>query len=189
MEAGILQGMYQLRTGAAAPPQGKDMPRVRLLGSGTILREVEAAAAMLEADHGIAADIYSVTSFGEMRREAIDAERWNLLHPEAAARIPYVASVLSAGVGPVVAATDYMRSIPDQVRQWVPGRYVTLGTDGFGRSDCRAQLRSHFEVDRRYVVVAALKALADDGLVTAATVAKAIATYGIDPEKPSPVLS
>jgi pyruvate dehydrogenase E1 component len=189
VEAGILKGMYQLRAGTTALGKAKAAPRVRLLGSGTILREVEAAAAMLEADHGVAADVYSVTSFGEMRREAIDAERWNLLHPESAPRTPYVASVLASGSGPVVAATDYMRSISDQVRQWVPGRYVTLGTDGFGRSDCRAQLRSHFEVDRRYVVVAALKALADDGLVTAATVAKAIAAYGIDPEKPSPVLS
>jgi pyruvate dehydrogenase E1 component len=189
VEAGILKGMYQLRAGAVAPTKAKTTPRVRLLGSGTILREVEAAAAMLEADHGIAADVYSVTSFGEMRREAIDIERWNLLHPEAAPRTPYVASVLAAGSGPVVAATDYMRSIPDQVRQWVPGHYVTLGTDGFGRSDCRAQLRSHFEVDRRYVVVAALKALADEGSVTPASVAKAIAAYGIDPEKPSPVLS
>ena len=189
VEAGILKGMYQLRTGAAAPTKAKDAPRVRLLGSGTILREVEAAAAMLEADHGVAADVFSVTSFGEMRRDAIEAERWNLLHPEAAPRTPYVASVLAAGDGPVVAATDYMRSIPDQVRQWVPGRYVTLGTDGFGRSDCRAQLRSHFEVDRRYVVVAALKALADEGKLEAAKVAAAIAAYGIDPEKPSPVLS
>ncbi|MFM7067377.1 MAG: transketolase-like TK C-terminal-containing protein, partial [Gammaproteobacteria bacterium] len=180
---GILKGGYSLRKGA----EGK--VRARLLGSGTILREVLAAAEMLEHEHDVAADVYSITSFSELRRDALEVERWNLLHPEAAPRVPYVSELLAEGSGPVVAATDYMRAVPDQVRQWVPGRYATLGTDGFGRSDCRAQLRAHFEVDRRYVVVAALKALCDQGQVDAGTVAKAIATYGIDPEKPSPVLS
>ena len=182
-QPGILRGMYALQMG------GKGKLRARLLGSGTILREVLAAADMLHEDFGIQVDVYSVTSFSELRREALEAERWNLLHPEAAPRVPYIEDLLATGVGPVVAATDYMRSVPDQVRQWIPARYVTLGTDGFGRSDSRAQLRHHFEVDRRYVALAALKALADDGLIDASTVSQSIARYGINPEKPSPILS
>jgi pyruvate dehydrogenase E1 component len=180
---GILKGMYLLRQG------GKGKVRARLLGSGTILREVIAAADLLQDEFGIPADVYSVTSFSELRREALEAERWNLLHPTDAPRVPYVEQLLVEGSGPVVAATDYMRTVPDQVRQWVPARYVTLGTDGFGRSDSRAQLRHFFEVDRRYVVVAALKALADEGMVDAATVAQAIEKLGLDPEKPNPVRS
>ena len=127
--------------------------RVNLLGSGTILREVLAAAEMLEKDFGVPADVWSVTSFSELRREALDAERWNLLHPdEPAARALRAAHASASHDGPFVAATDYMRIVPDQIRQWVPGRYVVLGTDGYGRSDSRAALRDFFEVDRRYVV-------------------------------------
>ena len=187
VEAGILRGMYRLRAGATAPTQVNAMPRVRLLGSGTILREVEAAAAMLEADHGVAADVFSVTSFGEMRREAIDVERWNLLHPEAAPRTPYVASVLAAGTGPVVAATDYMRSIPDQVRQWVPGRFVTLGTDGFGRSETRPELRRHFQIDGECTAYATLRGLARMGAFDASKLPEVLKQLEIDAEKVNPL--
>ena len=180
-EAGILKGMYLLHAG------GRGKVRVNLLGSGTILREVVAAAAILEQEFGVPADVFSATSFSELRREALDAERWNLLHPEDAPRVPYVRQCLSGQSGPFVAATDYMRIVADQIRQWVPGRYSVLGTDGYGRSDSRAALRGFFEVDRRYVVVAALKALADDGKLDLATVRSAITRFGIDPEKPNPV--
>jgi pyruvate dehydrogenase E1 component len=130
--------------------------------------------------------VFSITSFSELRREALECERWNLLHPAETAHVPYVRQLFSGRTGPVVAATDYIRTVPDQIRQWVAGRYVTLGTDGFGRSDSRAALRRHFEVDRNYIAVAALKALADDGQVDPATVARAITALGVDPGKPVP---
>jgi pyruvate dehydrogenase E1 component len=179
--AGILKGAYLLRAA------GRGKVRVNLLGSGTILREVLAAAEILEGEFGVPADVFSVTSYSELRREALDAERWNLLHPDRPPRIPYVRACLGGREGPFVAATDYMRTVPDQVRQWVPGRYHVLGTDGYGRSDSRAALRDFFEVDRRYVVVAALKALADDGRLDVATVRGAIERFGIDSDKPNPV--
>jgi pyruvate dehydrogenase E1 component len=140
----------------------------------------------IEDDYGIPADVLSVTSFSELRREALECERWNLLHPGQDARVPYVRQMLQGREGPVVAATDYLRAVPDQIRQWVGGRYVTLGTDGFGRSDSRAALRRHFEVDRNYITVAALKALADDARVDQATVIRAIEALGVDPAKPVP---
>jgi pyruvate dehydrogenase E1 component len=161
--------------------------RANLLGSGTILREVIKAAEVLEQEFGVPADVFSVTSFSELRREALDAERWNLLHPDQAPRVPYVRQVLQEQKGPFVAATDYMRIVPDQVRQWVPGSYHVLGTDGYGRSDSRAALRGFFEVDHRYVVLATLKSLADEGKLDRATVMSAIEKFGIDPEKPNPV--
>jgi pyruvate dehydrogenase E1 component len=130
--------------------------------------------------------VLSVTSFSELRREALETERWNLLHPEDTVRVPYLRQLLKDRDGPVVAATDYVRSVPDQIREWVGGRYVTLGTDGYGRSDSRAALRRHFEVDRNYIALAALKALADEGQIDGATVAKAIKALGIDPAKPVP---
>jgi pyruvate dehydrogenase E1 component len=178
---GILKGLYRLRQG------GKGKVRVNLLGSGTILREVIKAAEVLEKEYGVASDVFSATSFSELRREALDVERWNLLHPEQPPRVPYVRQLLGEQQGPFVAATDYMRLVPDQVRQWVPGTYHVLGTDGFGRSDSRAALRHFFEVDHRYVVVAALKALADEGTLDRGTVRKALEGFGIDPEKPNPV--
>jgi pyruvate dehydrogenase E1 component len=180
-EQGILRGMYRLAAG------GRGKVRVNLLGSGTILREALAAATLLESEFGVAADVFSVTSFSELRREAIDAERWNLLHPEEPRRVPYVEQCLAECTGPFVAATDYMRTVADQVRQWVPGRYHVLGTDGYGRSDARAALRGHFEVDRHWIALAALKALADEGLLDVATVRDAIDRFGIDPAKPNPV--
>jgi pyruvate dehydrogenase E1 component len=158
-----------------------------LLGSGTILREVLAAAELLERDFGIAADVWSVTSFNELRRDGIDAERWNMLHPEDPPRLPYVTEQLMESDGPIVAATDYMRTYADQIRPYVTRRYAVLGTDGFGRSDMRSQLRKFFEVNRWYVAVAALKALADDGAVSPTRVREAIEKYRIDPNKPNPV--
>jgi pyruvate dehydrogenase E1 component len=178
---GILHGMYRLSTG------GRGKVRVQLLGAGTILREVIAAAEMLERDFSVPADVWSVTSFSELRRDGLDCERWNLLHPDQPPRKSYLDRSFAAVSGPFVAATDYMRIVADQIRPWIPGRYAVLGTDGYGRSDSRAALRDFFEVDRRYIVVAALKALADDGSLDPRTVVQAIATLGIDPAKPNPV--
>ncbi|AOV18609.1 pyruvate dehydrogenase (acetyl-transferring), homodimeric type [Acidihalobacter aeolianus] len=179
-EEGIVKGLYLFSQG------GRKKKKVQLLGSGTILREVIAAAELLEQDFGVAADIWSAPSFNELFREADAAERWNRLHPDAAPREPYVAGCLKGRNGPFIAATDYVKQYAEQIRAWVPGRYVVLGTDGFGRSDTRAQLRKYFEVDRYHVAVAALKALADEGTVSASDVSKAIALYGIDPSKPHP---
>ena len=178
---GILHGMYRLATG------GRGKVRVQLLGAGTILREVVAAAEILEKDYRIPADVWSVTSFSELRRDGLDCERWSLLHPDQPPRKSYVERSFAAVSGPFVAATDYMRIVADQIRPWVPGRYAVLGTDGYGRSDSRAALRDFFEVDRRYIVVAALKALADEGSLEPATVVQAIEALGIDPSKPNPV--
>jgi pyruvate dehydrogenase E1 component len=179
-EAGILKGAYLLQSG------GKGKVRATLLGSGTILREALAAAEILQKDYGVPSDVFSVTSFSELRRQAMEVERWNLLHPTDPQRVPYVQQLFKDRDGPVIAATDYMRTVPDQIRQWVNGRYVTLGTDGFGRSDSRAALRKHFEVDRNHIAVAALKALADEGKVDRATVVKAMQALGVDPSKPVP---
>ena len=182
-EDGILKGMYLLRES----PSGA-RARVQLLGSGTILREVSAAAELLEADWGVAADVWSATSFTELRRDGLAAERWNLLHPEASPRAPFVTQCLQGRAGPVVAASDYVKSFADQIRAFIPaGRtYRVLGTDGFGRSDSRTQLRHFFEVSRHFVVLAALRALADQGEVKRELVGQAIAKYGIDPDKPDP---
>jgi len=179
-EEGIRRGLYRLRQG----PDGLDL-RVSLLGSGTILREVLAAAELLAERHGVAADVYSATSFTELRRDGLRTDRWNRLHPARKPREPYVRTVLSHG--PVVAATDYIRAFPDQIRAWVPGRYEVLGTDGFGRSDTREVLRDHFEVDRRHVAAAALKTLADEGALPARKAARAIRDLGIDPDRPDPM--
>jgi pyruvate dehydrogenase E1 component len=180
-EQGILKGMYLLQTG------GKGKVRVHLLGSGTILREVIAAAEILQSDYGVPADIFSVPSFSELRREALAIERENLLRTDAPPQAPYVRQCLGERAGPFIAASDYMKIVPDQIREWVPGRYIVLGTDGYGRSDSRAQLRRHFEVDRHHIVVAALRALADEGKLDMATVKDAMKKYGIDPNKPDPV--
>jgi len=180
VEAGILNGGYLLQIG------GRGKVRATLLGSGTILRECLAAAKLLEEDYGVPADVLSITSFSELRREALECERWNMLHPTEPARVPYVRQMLQGREGPVIAATDYLRTVPDQIRQWVGGRYVILGTDGFGRSDSRAALRRFFEVDRNYIAVATLKALADDQRVDQATVTRAIKALGVDPAKPVP---
>jgi pyruvate dehydrogenase E1 component len=185
-EEGIRKGLYLFRKGPAR--RGK-RPRVQLLGSGTILREVIAGADLLADDWGVTADIWSAPSFNELRREGLRAERWNRLHPTERPRRSYVETCLAGQSGPVIAATDYIKAYADQIRQFVPGRYTVLGTDGFGRSDYRRALRSFFEVDRHHVAVAALHSLAQEGAVPASKVADAIKRYGIDPETPDPSVS
>ena len=180
-EEGIRRGMYLFRDGG----NGK-RPRVQLLGSGTILREVIAGADLLAQDFGVSADIWSCPSFNELRRNGMETERWNLLHPAQPPRRSYVEQCLGGRQGPIVAATDYMRAFADQIRPYVPRRYVCLGTDGFGRSDYRVALRKFFEVDRHYVAFAALNALAEDGALPKSKVEAAIVRYGIDAEKPPP---
>jgi pyruvate dehydrogenase E1 component len=181
-EAGILKGMYLFKKG------GKKKLKVQLLGCGAILREVIAAADLLRNDFGVESDIWSVTSFNELRREGLDVERWNMLHPDKKPRVSYVEATLQDYEGPIIAATDYMKIYADQIRPFLPGRcYKVLGTDGFGRSDTRAKLRKHFEVNRYYVAVAALKSLADEKQIPAAKVTEAIKKYGINPDKPNPV--
>jgi pyruvate dehydrogenase E1 component len=181
-QEGILRGLYRLRL--AADRQGG--PRVQLLGAGTLLREALAAAELLEEDWGVAADVWSVTSFTELRRDGLDAERRNRLHPSAVPDLSWVEQCLAPTAGPVVAVSDYLRTVPDLIRAWVPRRYVTLGTDGYGRSDTRAALRRFFEVDRHHIAVAALKAVADDGSIEQSRVEEAIARYGIDTGGPNP---
>jgi pyruvate dehydrogenase E1 component len=180
-QAGILKGMYRLSEAAASKG-----PRVQLMGSGTILREVMAAAELLLKDWGVAADVWSCPSFNELRRDGIACARWNLLHPADKPRASYVEQCLAGTKGPVVASTDYMRTFADQIREFVPRRYKVLGTDGFGRSDSRENLRRFFEVNRYFVAVTALKALAEDGELPAAKVADALKKYGIDTDKPAP---
>ncbi len=182
---GILKGMYCLRPAEAAPGQ----PRSTLLGSGAILNEVLKAQEMLAARYGVAADVWSVTSYTELRREALDADRWNMLHPDQLPRISYVATCLAEAPAVVVAATDYIKTLPDLIAKWVPGRLVALGTDGFGRSDTREALRNFFEVDARFVTLATLHALAQEGRIDAELVSEAIEDLNIDTEKPNPRLS
>ncbi len=184
-EQDILKGMYLLSEANA----GENEPRVQLLGAGTILREVIAAVEILKHDYAVHADVWSVTSFNELRREALAVTRWNMLHPDQPARMPHVENCFRGHAGPVVAATDYMKIYADQIREFVPGRYRVLGTDGFGRSDTREKLRHFFEVDRFYITVAALKALSEEGKITNRQVAQAIEKYGIDPERPNPAIS
>ena len=198
-ESEIVKGMYLLQEGAGKSPKpgakgavksgASAMPRVNLLGSGTILRESIAARELLESEWGIAADVWSCPSFNQLARDGQDIERWNLLHPTERPRVAFVAQQLDKHEGPVVASTDYVKTYAEQIRAFLPkGRtYKVLGTDGFGRSDFRSRLREHFEVNRHYIVVAALKALAEDGSVPAARVADAIASYGIDAEKLNPL--
>jgi len=181
VEEGIKRGMYLYR-----PASKKAKRVVNLLGSGTILREVIAAAEQLEADYDVSANIFSVTSFNELRREALDTARHNLLHPKKQAKQSYVSECLADVKGPVIAATDYMRLYADQIREFVAQPYVTLGTDGFGRSDTRVALRHFFEVDCKYIVLAALKALADEGQVSEDVVAKHIKQHKIDSKKANP---
>ena len=182
-EEGIIKGMYLLKAADAAASGFK----VKLMGSGSILREVIAGAELLEKDFGIASDIFSVTSFTELARQAHDADRWNMLNPLETPRVPYVTQMLdSRGEGPVVASTDYMGLFAEQIREHVPGNFRVLGTDGYGRSDFRRKLRHHFEVDRHFVAVAALKALADENKLPSIKVAEAIEKYDINPQKPNP---
>ena len=178
---GILKGMYRLKRG------GKKKLKAQLMGSGTILREVLASSEILLKDFGIDSDVWSVTSFNELRRNALQIERWNNLNPDKQPKKNYIQSCLSSSAGPFIAATDYMKIIPDQIQRWVPGTFVSLGTDGYGRSDARSALRKHFEVDRWFIVITTLKALSDQGMIDGRIVSKAIKKYGIDPSKKDPV--
>jgi pyruvate dehydrogenase E1 component len=181
----IIKGMYLCRPGA----EGALGPRVQLLGSGTILRESFVAQKLLAVDWGVTADVWSCPSFNELTRDGQACERENLLHPTAPAKLAFVAQQLSASDGPVVASTDYIKAYAEQIRPFIPkGRtYKVLGTDGFGRSDFRSKLREHFEINRHYIVVAALKALSEDGKLPVSKVAEAIVKYGIDTEKVNPL--
>jgi pyruvate dehydrogenase E1 component len=180
---GILRGMYLFKAGAAAE---KKTPRVQLLGSGAIFREVIAAADLLRNHWGVESDLWSCPSFTELARDGMATSRDAMLNPAAPARPCHVEACLAKSEGPVVAATDYVRAYAEQIRPYVPRRYLVLGTDGFGRSDTREKLRSFFEVDRHHVALAALHALAMEGAIPAAKVAEAITRYGIDRSKPAP---
>ena len=179
-EEGIVKGMYLLEEGKKAEL------RVQLMGCGSILREVREAATILREDYGIESDVWSTTSINELRRDAQAVYRWNMLHPEDQPRESFLEQCLKGHEGPVIASTDYMRMYADQLREYIPRRYKVLGTDGFGRSDTRAKLREFFEVNRHYVVVAALKALQEEGKLEASVVAKAMQKFNINPEKPAP---
>ncbi|MDO3386304.1 pyruvate dehydrogenase (acetyl-transferring), homodimeric type [Gilvimarinus sp. SDUM040013] len=181
-EEGIIKGIYKLEKGTS-----KKKNRVQLLGSGTILNEVRAAAEILRNDFSVEADVWSVTSVNELTRDGQAAERWNLLNPTAEPRKPYITEQLEGSEGPFIIATDYMKNYAEQLRAFVPGEYRVLGTDGFGRSDSRQKLRHFFEVSREFVVIAALKSLADQGNIKMDVVAKAIKQFGIDPEKADPL--
>lgn len=181
VEEGIVRGMYCL--------QREEGAQLQLLGSGTILREVEAAAVLLREQYGLKVSVWSVTSFNELRRDGFDVERWNRLHPTEKPQQAYVQALLADTQGPVIAATDYVKLYADQIRQWVPRRYEVLGTDGFGRSDTRAQLRKHFEVDRFHIVLAALHALQKEGVLTADVVEKARLQFDIPADKQPPLYS
>lgn len=182
-EEQIIKGMYLCKPGAEGDK------RVQLLGSGTILRESLAAQTLLATDWGVQADVWSCPSFNELTRDGQDADRWNLLHPLETPKVPFVAQQLNTSTGPVVASTDYMKAYAEQIRPFIPaGRtYKVLGTDGFGRSDFRSKLREHFEINRHYIVLAALKSLAEEGQLPLAKVAEAIAKYGINTEKVNPL--
>ncbi|MEQ9464337.1 MAG: pyruvate dehydrogenase (acetyl-transferring), homodimeric type [Haliea sp.] len=182
VEEGIVRGMYQLKRSSR-----KKGPRVQLMGAGTILREVEAAAALLEQDYGVAADIWSLTSINELQREGKAVVRWNLLHPGEEPQVPWLTTQLEGHDGPVVVATDYMKAHAEQLRQFIPRPYMVLGTDGYGRSDTRDRLRRFFEVSREYVVLAALRALADEGAVKPAVVVDAMQALGISADKLDPL--
>ncbi|OHV13448.1 pyruvate dehydrogenase (acetyl-transferring), homodimeric type [Kushneria phosphatilytica] len=185
-EEGIIRGMYLLSEGKAG---GKKSPRVQLMGSGTILREVEAAAELLAENHNVIADVWSVTSFNELRREALEYDRQQFLVPDEKREKPWVTQQLEGREGPVIASTDYMKLYADQIRAWVPQHFYVLGTDGFGRSDTREALRRFFEVDRYFVTVQALRALAERGEIEAKVVTDAMKKYDIDPARPNPLVS
>ncbi|MEX2327329.1 MAG: pyruvate dehydrogenase (acetyl-transferring), homodimeric type, partial [Pseudomonadales bacterium] len=184
-EEGIIKGMYLLQKGT----RKNSKKAVQLIGSGTILLEVIAAAELLKEEFGIDADIWSATSFTELRRDGLATKRWNMLHPDEEPRTSYVEACLEDAVGPVIASTDYMKSFADQIREFVPGSYSVLGTDGFGRSDTRERLRHFFEVDRYFVTIAALNALAEENVIETRVVSDAIKKFKINPDKPDPATS
>ena len=181
IEEGIRRGMYKLAAAADRP----GAPRLHLFGSGAVLREALAAQQLL-AERGVAADVWSVTSYTELRRDALACERWNRLHPDAAPRQPFVSACLADEPWPVIAVTDYMKAVPDQIARFVPAGLVPLGTDGFGRSDTRAALRRFFEIDAHAITVAALAELARRGALAPEVVADAIRDFEIDPDAADP---
>jgi pyruvate dehydrogenase E1 component len=189
-EEGIVKGAYKLK---AAPQREDDRdgnrPHLHLLGSGSLLREALRAQDILAEKYGVAADVWSVTSYKELRRDALEADRWNLLHPGEEPRKPYVVQLFEGDDQPLVAVSDYMKLVPDQIARWLPGRLLPLGTDGFGRSDTREALRRFFEVDAECVVVAALWQLAQRGVVDRCLPKRAIEELGIDPGKLDPLIS
>ena len=180
-EADIIKGMYPFSTSKS---KGE---KVQLMGSGVILREVIEAQKILESDYGVSADVWSVTSFNELRKDALEADRWNRMNPDKTQKESHVVKLLKKAEGPIIASTDYMKSFAEQIAVFLPHKFVALGTDGFGRSDSREKLRHVFEVDRHYVVVAALKALSDEGKIKSSVVTDAIKKFKLDPNKPNPV--
>jgi pyruvate dehydrogenase E1 component len=182
VEDGIVKGLYRFRL---APTKGKH--RIQLLGSGSMMTSVLKAQEMLGEQFRVGADVWSATSYQQLRHEAISTERWNRHHPESKPRVPHVSKMLRRVSGPIIAVTDFVSALPDLVRPWIGQRFVSLGTDGYGRSDTRAALRRHFEVDAESIVIASLHALCQDGKITAGEVSGAIQKLGIDPEKPDPL--
>ena len=182
---GILRGMYRYR----ASDNKKAKLRAQLFGSGSILREALQAQDTLAEKYGVAADVWSVTSYKQLYVDATETERWNRLHPGEKARVPYVTRVLGDTPGPLVAASDYIKTLPLMVSKWMPRRMASLGTDGFGRSEGRQSLRDFFEVDHRFITLATLHELQQDGKIEASAVEKAIRELGINPEKANPVIS
>jgi pyruvate dehydrogenase E1 component len=182
---GILKGMYRLRASEKKPKQ----LRAQILGSGAILNEALKAREILEKQYKVAADVWSVTSYQELYRDGHAAERWNRLHPGEKPRVPYVTQCLGGAEGVIVAASDYVKALPDAIDRWLPRRLTSLGTDGFGRSEGRASLRDFFEVDAKFITAATLHALAQEGAIDAEVVKKAIKDLGINPEKPNPAIS
>jgi pyruvate dehydrogenase E1 component len=180
-EADIIKGMYSFSTSKI---KGE---KVQLMGSGVILREVIEAQKILESDYGVSADVWSVTSFNELRKDALEADRWNRMNPDKPQKESHVVKLLKKSEGPIIASTDYMKSFAEQIAVFLPHKFVALGTDGFGRSDSREKLRHFFEVDRHYVVVATLKALSDEGKIKSSVVTDAIKKFKLDPNKPNPV--
>ena len=183
VEEGIIKGIYKLKDGKKSAKK----KRVQLMGAGSILREVEAAAELLRENHGVESDIWSVTSINELAREGRRIDRWNMTHPDQEPKKAYLTEQLESADGPFVISTDYIKAYSEQLRPYMPGPYYVLGTDGFGRSDSRAKLRQFFEVDRYYVTVASLKALADAGKIDVKEVLEAMKKYGIDPDKADPM--
>jgi len=185
IDEGILKGIYRY---AAAPDVGKGAHAARLIGSGSILQQVIAARDLLADKFGVAAEVYSAPSFQLLRKDALEAERWNRLHPDAREpRIPYVSQVLPHDGGPIIAATDWLKALPDMVSRWLPPYYVSLGTDGFGRSDTRENLRTLFEIDPPHIAAATLVSLVRCGALESKVASKAIGELGLDPDKVDPV--
>ena len=186
VEQGILKGLYRFSKKSAAAKRGKPLRKAHILGSGSILREALRAQEILET-YGVAADVWSATSYKELRREALEVERWNMLHPTEKPKKPYVTQLFEKESGPVVAASDYLKLVPDQISRWIPGGLFSLGTDGYGRSDTRESLRRFFEVDAETITVAVLGQLVRQGELKPAVVKNALAELGLDPEKPDPL--